>query len=94
MYGGYIASGSAVSFSLSRAITRMAADQQERWSGGRIGEAARTTKYYFIKIHCKSVVFIIILCSLFISICCTYIDTNFDSQNVYYIYLATYLFWH
>ena len=57
-------------------------------------EAARTTKYYFIKIHCKSVVFIIILCSLFISICCTYIDTNFDSQNVYYIYLATYLFWH
>ena len=45
-------------------------------------EAARTTKYYFIKIHCKLVVFIIILCSLFISICCTYIDTNFDSQNV------------
>ena len=26
MYGGYIASGSAVYFSLSRAITRMAAD--------------------------------------------------------------------
>ena len=93
MYGGYIASGSAVSFSLSRAITRMAADIAREVEVGS-EEAARTTKYYFIKIHCKSVVFIIILCSLFISICCTYIDTNFDSQNVYYIYLATYLFWH
>ena len=37
MYGGYIASGSAVSFSLSRAITRMAADYCKR-GGGRSRE--------------------------------------------------------
>ena len=64
MYGGYIASGSAVYFSLSRAITRMAADIAREVEVGS-EEAARTTNYYFTKIHCKSVVFIIILCSLF-----------------------------
>ena len=59
MYGGYIiASGSAVSFSLSRAITRMAADIAREVEVGS-EEAARTTKYYFTKIHCKSVVFIL-----------------------------------
>ena len=45
MYGGYIASGSAVSFSLSRAITRMAADIAREVEVGS-EEAARTTKYY------------------------------------------------
>ena len=44
----YIASGSAVYFSLSRAITRMAADITREVEVGS-EEAARTTKYYFTK---------------------------------------------
>ena len=48
MYGGYIYSGSAVYFSLSRAITRMAADIAREVEVGS-EEAARTTKYYFTK---------------------------------------------
>ena len=48
MYGGYVASESAVYFSLSRAITRMAADITREMEVGS-EEAARTTKYYFTK---------------------------------------------
>ena len=73
MEGSYIVSGSAVYFSLSRAITRMAADITREVEVGS-EEAARTTKYYFT----KTSIVVFILCSHFILICCTYIDTNYN----------------